>query len=172
MVPKRICPLATNNRWQAGESGVVCREACPPAATRRVGFMPGNNFHDGGRFDASADQPQVQIQRARRRAGNHWQADGLHAGHSTNPVAGFRGRGRTILLLPGGDLSRLGNGERPAGRSAPAQASPRRDGGGCSTSIHLEDLVWLRAPRFTLIPAIANLQRQRQHGGSPTPGRA
>jgi len=34
-----------------------------PAQIRRVVFMHGNNFHDGGWFDASAGKPKVQIQR-------------------------------------------------------------------------------------------------------------
>ena len=35
-----------------------------PTAIRRVRFMHGNNFHDGGWFDARVGQPKVQIQSA------------------------------------------------------------------------------------------------------------
>ena len=35
-----------------------------PTAIRRVVFMHGNHFHDGGWFDASAGKPKVEIQRA------------------------------------------------------------------------------------------------------------
>jgi uncharacterized protein len=42
-------------------------------AIRRVVFMHGKNFHDGGWFDASVDKPKVQIQRAQ---GGDWETIG------------------------------------------------------------------------------------------------
>ncbi len=44
-----------------------------PLAIRRVVFMHGNNFHDGGWFDTSAGKPKVQIQREK---GGAWEAIG------------------------------------------------------------------------------------------------
>ena len=44
-----------------------------PTAIRRVVFRHGNNFHDGGWFDASAGKPQVQVQRAK---GGAWETVG------------------------------------------------------------------------------------------------
>ncbi|NOS70264.1 MAG: hypothetical protein HOP33_10070 [Verrucomicrobia bacterium] len=44
-----------------------------PIAIRRVVFMHGNNFHDGGWFDAGAGKPKVQIQRAK---GGAWETVG------------------------------------------------------------------------------------------------
>lgn len=44
-----------------------------PIAIRRVVFMHGNNFHDGGWFDTSAGKPKVQIQRAQ---GGAWETIG------------------------------------------------------------------------------------------------
>jgi DUF1680 family protein len=44
-----------------------------PTAIRRVVFMHGNNFHDGGWFDTSAGKPKVQIQREK---GGKWETIG------------------------------------------------------------------------------------------------
>lgn len=44
-----------------------------PTAIRRVVFMHGKNFHDGGWFDASGGKPKVQIQRAK---GGAWETVG------------------------------------------------------------------------------------------------
>jgi hypothetical protein len=44
-----------------------------PKAIRRVVFMHGNNFHDGGWFDTSAGKPKVQIQREK---GGAWETIG------------------------------------------------------------------------------------------------
>ena len=44
-----------------------------PVAIRRVVFMHGKNFHDGGWFDASAGKPKVQIQREK---GGQWETIG------------------------------------------------------------------------------------------------
>jgi DUF1680 family protein len=44
-----------------------------PTAIRRVVFMHGSNYHDGGWFDASAGKPKVQIQREK---GGAWDTIG------------------------------------------------------------------------------------------------
>jgi uncharacterized protein len=44
-----------------------------PTSIRRVAFMHGNNFHDGGWFDTSAGKPKVQIQRT---PGEAWETIG------------------------------------------------------------------------------------------------
>ena len=44
-----------------------------PAAIRRVVFMHGENFHDGGWFDASAGKPKVQV---KRDAAGSWETVG------------------------------------------------------------------------------------------------
>jgi uncharacterized protein len=44
-----------------------------PATIRRVVFMHGSNYHDGGWFDTSAGKPKVQIQ---RETGGEWETIG------------------------------------------------------------------------------------------------
>ena len=44
-----------------------------PVSARRVVFLSGNVYHDGGWFDTSAGKPRVQIQRS---AGGPWETIG------------------------------------------------------------------------------------------------
>jgi hypothetical protein len=60
-----------NNQWFKEDWFAVTLEA--PAAIRRVVFMHGSSYHDGGWFDASAGKPQVQI---KRESGGAWETIG------------------------------------------------------------------------------------------------
>ena len=65
-------PLVTfDNQLAKADWFAVMLDA--PIAIRRVVFMHGKNFHDGGWFDASAGKPKVQIQRAK---GGAWETIG------------------------------------------------------------------------------------------------
>jgi len=55
-----------------------------PAAIRRIVFLHGRNFHDGGWFDASAGKPKVQIQ---REPGGAWETIGELADYPATTVA-------------------------------------------------------------------------------------
>jgi len=56
-----------------------------PAQIRRVVFMHGNNFHDGGWFDASAGKPKVQIQREKDGA---WETIGVLTDYPATTATG------------------------------------------------------------------------------------
>ena len=71
-----------------------------PIAVKRVTFVHGKTFHDGGWFDASARQPQVQVQTT---PGGKWETVGIlkdyPATTATSP-AGLTGGERFTCQLP------------------------------------------------------------------------
>ncbi len=70
-----------------------------PAPIKRVQFLHGNNFHDGGWFDAAKGKPRVQIRRDKDTA---WETVGELADYpnttSTDP-AGLRSGQSFVLKL-------------------------------------------------------------------------
>ena len=58
-----------------------------PATVRRVVFVAGKIFHDGGWFDASAGKPRVQIQRT---AGSPWETIGELADYPATTATDFK----------------------------------------------------------------------------------
>lgn len=70
-----------------------------PAPIKRIEFLHGDNYHDGGWFDASKRKPRVQIQRDKDTA---WETVGELADYpnttSTDP-AGLRPRQSFMLKL-------------------------------------------------------------------------
>jgi uncharacterized protein len=71
-----------------------------PIEVKRVTFVHGKTFHDGGWFDASAGQPQVQVQTTQ---GGKWETVGVlrdyPATTATSP-AGLTGGERFTCQLP------------------------------------------------------------------------
>jgi hypothetical protein len=55
-----------------------------PTAIRRVVFVHGQNYHDGGWFDASAGKPQVQVQHEK---GGRWETIGEVADYPATTTA-------------------------------------------------------------------------------------
>jgi uncharacterized protein len=71
-----------------------------PANLNRVVFIHGKTFHDGGWFDASAGQPQVQVQTS---TGGEWETVALlkdYPATTATSAAGLTGGERFTCLLP------------------------------------------------------------------------
>jgi len=71
-----------------------------PAELKRVVFVHGKTFHDGGWFDASAGQPQVQVQTAEK---GKWETVGVlkdYPATSATSAAGLTGGERFTCQLP------------------------------------------------------------------------
>ncbi len=71
-----------------------------PATVRRLVYVHGQSFHDGGWFDARDGKPQVQIRRSRDGA---WETVGVLEGYpatTTTDAAGLKGGERFQLVLP------------------------------------------------------------------------
>jgi DUF1680 family protein len=71
-----------------------------PVEMKRLVFIHGKTFHDGGWFDASAGQPQVQVQTAR---GAKWEGVGVLADYpatTATSAAGLTGGERFTCQFP------------------------------------------------------------------------
>ena len=71
-----------------------------PAEVKRVIFVHGKTFHDGGWFDASAGQPQVQVQTAEK---GQWETVGVlkdYPATAATTAAGLKGGERFACELP------------------------------------------------------------------------
>ena len=71
-----------------------------PADVKRVVFVHGKTFHDGGWFDASAGQPQVQVQTAEK---GKWETVGVlknYPATTATSAAGLTGGERFTCELP------------------------------------------------------------------------
>jgi len=59
-----------------------------PETIKRIVYMHGRTFHDGGWFDASAGKPKVQVQREK---GGQWETVGTLDGYPATTAANSRG---------------------------------------------------------------------------------
>ena len=99
-----------------------------PVEMTRVIFIQGKTFHDGGWFDASAGQPQVQVQTAEK---GPWETAGVlkdYPATTATSAAGLTGGERFTCQLP--RATKL-NGVRVIGKPASGDA-PRQAFASCA----------------------------------------